>query len=229
MSGAAGADAAETRLNRLLNLILETAVEALGFDAAIVSTRHPSEGMATVAASDQRLIALDDAQYESGAGPCITTLDQLDPVYLEDAAADDERWQHYARTAAQLDVVSSLSLHVPTDTEEVAASLNLDAKRRIGLSAREVASATRFAEQLAATLASMDAYKETTRLARELAEAMRTRAGIEQAKGILMADNGIDADQAFQQLVALSQRTNLKLRDIARRLVDERSKRPRQA
>jgi hypothetical protein len=31
-----GADAAEVRLNRLLNLILEAAVEALGFDAATV-------------------------------------------------------------------------------------------------------------------------------------------------------------------------------------------------
>ena len=34
-----GPDAAEVRLNRLLNLILEAAVEALGFDAATVSAR----------------------------------------------------------------------------------------------------------------------------------------------------------------------------------------------
>ena len=40
-------DAAELRLNRLLNLILETAVEALGFSAATISVRHRT-GMSTV-------------------------------------------------------------------------------------------------------------------------------------------------------------------------------------
>jgi hypothetical protein len=36
-------DAAEVRLNRLLNLILETALDALGFSAATVTTRHDGD------------------------------------------------------------------------------------------------------------------------------------------------------------------------------------------
>jgi hypothetical protein len=67
-------DAAEVRLNRLLNLILEAAVDALGFDAATVSARRDQD-VATIAATDQRLIGLDDAQYESGEGPCLEVLD----------------------------------------------------------------------------------------------------------------------------------------------------------
>ena len=59
--------AAEVRLNRLLNMILESAVEALGFDAATVTARD-GQDFATVAATDQRLVALDDAQYETGEG-----------------------------------------------------------------------------------------------------------------------------------------------------------------
>ena len=65
-----GPDAAEVRLNRLLNLILEAAVEALGFDAATVSARH-GDDLATIAATDQRVIPLDDAQYQTGQGPCL--------------------------------------------------------------------------------------------------------------------------------------------------------------
>ena len=57
-----------------------------------------------------------------------------------------------------------------------------------------------------------------------MAEAMRTRAVIEQAKGILMADERIGDEQAFERLVALSQHSNIKVRDVARRLVDERSR-----
>src|SRR4051795_7148817 len=64
----AGPDAAEVRLNRLLNMILEAAVEALGFDAATVTARHRGD-LATVAATDQRPVAVDCAQEDSGGGP----------------------------------------------------------------------------------------------------------------------------------------------------------------
>src|SRR5690242_1744274 len=40
-------DAAEVRVHRLLNLILETAVDALAFDAATISARH-ADGVSTV-------------------------------------------------------------------------------------------------------------------------------------------------------------------------------------
>src|SRR5437763_8982029 len=87
----AGPDAAEVRLNRLLNLLLESAVEALGFDAATVSARHGSD-VATVAATDQRFVALDEAQYDSDAGPCLAVLERHDPISLDDAADVADRW-----------------------------------------------------------------------------------------------------------------------------------------
>src|SRR5436190_19232045 len=98
-----GPDAAEARLNQLLNLILEAAVEALGFDAATVSARHGGD-FATVAATDQRMIALDDAQYESREGPCLTVLEPHEPISLDDASESKDRWGHFSRTAAHLGV-----------------------------------------------------------------------------------------------------------------------------
>ncbi|HEY3766387.1 MAG TPA: GAF and ANTAR domain-containing protein [Gaiellales bacterium] len=219
-------DAAETRLNRLLNLILETAVEVLGFDAATVTARYQRGGMSTIAATDQRLVELDDAQYDGRSGPCLSVLDQSEPIYLEDASVDDPRWQHFSRTAAQMGVHSTLSVHVPTDAAEVAASLNFYARRRYELGDQQVRAAESFAEQLAAAVQSVEAYRSTARLAEDLAEAMRSRAVIEQAKGILMADERVDADRAFERLVELSQHSNTKLREVAQRLVADRSTPP---
>lgn len=54
----------------------------------------------------------------------------------------------------------------------------------------------------------------------QLTEAMRTRDLIGQATGILMERKDIDAAEAFDSLVRTSQRENVKLRDIARRVVD---------
>jgi hypothetical protein len=204
-----------------LNLILETAVEALGFSAATVTARHTND-MSTVAATDQRLIELDAVQYEDG-GPCVQTLDDPSPILLEDASKSDDRWQHFAQTAAHLGVRSSLSLHVPTDSRDLAASLNLYARETFDMSRDNVRLASTYAAQLAATLESVDAYRSTARLAQNLAEAMRSRAVIEQAKGILMADYQINDAEAFQRLAELSQRSNIKLRDVAARFVEERS------
>ena len=48
---------------------------------------------------------------------------------------------------------------------------------------------------------------------------MRTRAVIEQAKGVLMAQQGIDAEAAFEQLAAMSQHANIRLAELAAALV----------
>jgi hypothetical protein len=217
--------AAEVRLNRLLNLILETAVEVLGFDGATVTARHETDP-ATVAATDQRLIVLDDAQYESGEGPCLAVLERHDPIALDDAAELGDRWEHFSQTAAHLGVHSTVSVHLPVDSEGLAASLNLYSKRHLELSDDQVRAATPFAEQLAAAMLGVEASRATSQLARNLAEAMRSRAVIEQAKGMIMADEHIDADAAFQRLARLSQHANVKLRDVAQRIVEARTAPP---
>jgi AmiR/NasT family two-component response regulator len=48
---------------------------------------------------------------------------------------------------------------------------------------------------------------------------MESRAGIEQAKGILMGQHRCSAEDAFRILVRLSQDTNRKLHDVAEALV----------
>ncbi|CAL9511789.1 ANTAR domain-containing protein [Streptomyces sp. enrichment culture] len=61
---------------------------------------------------------------------------------------------------------------------------------------------------------------EAATVREQLTEAMRTRDLIGQATGILMERLDIDAAGAFDSLVRASQRENVKLRDLARRIVD---------
>ena len=57
--------------------------------------------------------------------------------------------------------------------------------------------------------------------AEQMAEAMRSRAVIEQAKGILMGGRRCSADEAFEILARLSQDSHRKLRDVAAALVED--------
>ncbi|MER6852410.1 MULTISPECIES: ANTAR domain-containing protein [Streptomyces] len=61
---------------------------------------------------------------------------------------------------------------------------------------------------------------ESATVREQLTEAMRTRDLIGQATGILMERMTMDASGAFDSLVKASQRENVKLRDLARRIVD---------
>jgi AmiR/NasT family two-component response regulator len=76
-----------------------------------------------------------------------------------------------------------------------------------------------FAGYAAVALANAYLYYSTADLARHLQTAMTSRAVIEQAKGIIMAERRCTADEAFAFLTAVSQETNRKVRDVAATLV----------
>jgi AmiR/NasT family two-component response regulator len=72
----------------------------------------------------------------------------------------------------------------------------------------------------AAVMVNVSAYWTAFDLSAQLQQALDSRAVIEQAKGVLMAQRHVDADQAFEILRAASQRYNRKLRDIASGIVE---------
>ena len=58
----------------------------------------------------------------------------------------------------------------------------------------------------------------------QLRSALTSRATIDQAKGILMAEHGCTPEEAFCRLVKMSQDTNVPLRDVAKALVYQASR-----
>jgi AmiR/NasT family two-component response regulator len=82
-----------------------------------------------------------------------------------------------------------------------------------------------FAAQAAIALANAQAYWDARELGFRLGEAMKSRAVIEQAKGMLMMTQRCDEDEAFELLVRASQRENVKVREIAKRIIGDASHR----
>lgn len=73
--------------------------------------------------------------------------------------------------------------------------------------------------QAAVALENAALYAASANLAHGLEDALRTRGVIERAKGILMAREGIEEGAAFDVLRRGSQRENVKLHDLAARIV----------
>ncbi len=91
------------------------------------------------------------------------------------------------------------------------------------LEERTIEVATTFAGHAAVTLFNAALYAGARDEVAQMKQALASRAQIEQAKGIIMAQERCGAEQAFAILVDLSSRSNRKLRDIAETVVAEAS------
>jgi hypothetical protein len=100
-------------------------------------------------------------------------------------------------------------------------TLTFHARQPGPISESQARAAQAFAEQAAALLANARAYWDLHEVASGLQSAMQSRAVIEQAKGKLMAIEGFSPDEAFTRLARVSQSENVKLRELARQVVDE--------
>ena len=102
-----------------------------------------------------------------------------------------------------------------------AGGLNIYAATEAAFSEHDEQVAGAFVVQASVIVANARAYWASFEMTRHLTTAMASRAVIEQAKGILMANHGVSSDEAFDRLRRQSQTENRKLRDIAADIVDE--------
>jgi GAF domain-containing protein len=143
-------------------------------------------------------------------------------VYGIPSTERDDRWPVFSRTALEHGVRSTLSMPLLVGDDCVGA-LNFYSEKEDGFSDVDRENGATFALQAAVVLANAQAYWEARALSENLTEAMRSRATIEQAKGILIAQSSVEPDHAFEILRSASQRENRKVRDIAQDLVDRHS------
>jgi GAF domain-containing protein len=173
--------------------------------------------MSTVACSDELATRVNELQYRLGEGPCLAALREGCPVRVDDTAADD-RWPRFGAQAAASGVLSALSLPLTAQDETIGA-LNLYARAREAFGDAETRRAERFAENAAGALALGLRLVSYAALTDQLRESLASRAVIDQAVGVIMAQERCGQDKAFSVLRTASQNRNLKLRQVAQEMV----------
>jgi anti-anti-sigma factor len=176
----------------------------------------------TAVFTDAESPEIDESQYRSGNGPCLDAWRQMRVVRIDDMGDAGDIYPEFAAAALAHGVNSTLSLPLVAGGKSVGA-LNLYARTPHGFSHADGELGMELATAASVVLANSSAYWAAAELAEGLQTALLTRAVIEQAKGLLMAATPeLDADGAFDILRRESQRENVKLRDIAQRIVDSR-------
>jgi GAF domain-containing protein len=172
----------------------------------------------TAAHSGEMSLAADELQYAHGYGPCLDA-GRGNVVLRVDDMRTETRWPDYAAKVQAEGVRSSLSVPLPYQGTSIGALNNYSTEPEAFATPESLAAALEVAEAIAVAVFNADAHAQLGDQARNMRLAMDSRAVIEQAKGVLMAQRHIDADQAFDVLREASQRYNRKLRDIATGIV----------
>jgi hypothetical protein len=211
-------------IDSLLQSIVDLAAIALPgceLGLSLTSVKAPVRGAAAIggrpgvlAASGERARRLDEAEWLQGDGPCLQAISTGSMAEV-DVARCAHDWPVFGALARELALVTAIG--VPVQTPDHRGALNVFAFVELSREARELLPFV--VEQLVTAVANAELYESAHLLAIHLERALESRGVIERAKGVLIARQGCDPDQAFDILRRASQRLNRKLRDISTDLV----------
>jgi len=208
----------ETQLDATLMSIGRLAVSVIPSceEAGVTLENH---GKATLRVSTGPIAETVDAhQYEIEEGPCVAAADSHRPVLIANMASE-ERWPRFSSFAAASGVKSSYAIPmIPKD--EMIGVLNLysiddpfgPADEQIGV---------KFAEQAGMAVRHSATVNKTREMLEHLHRALESRDVIGAAVGIMMHRDGSTMDVALARLKQMSQHENLKLREVAERIIGQ--------
>ena len=197
-----------------LQRIAERAVDVVpACDWSAISLRRRRGRVETVAVSSPVVEELVGWQYTLDEGPYLDPVSEQDSWAVDDVRTDG-RWPRWAARVAEAGVGSILSVRLSTETETLGA-LDLYAAQPLAFDTDNVDRALIFASH-AATAAG------AARLVTGLQTAIQSRHLIGVAQGIIMQRYDLTMDASFEVLRRYSSNANIKLRDVARMVVERR-------
>ena len=203
----------------LLIVLTDRCVDVLDVSAAGIMLASPAGDLRVMASSSEAMRLLELFELQAQEGPCLDCYTTGEPVLNVDLAGDDARWPLFAEraTAAGFRSVHALPMRLRGAVLGALNMFNVDAGK---MRPADVAAAQALADVATIAILQHRAASEAKLLNEQLSEALNTRIVIEQAKGMIAQQRGIDMEAAFTTLRDHARTHNLRLADLARDVVD---------
>jgi GAF domain-containing protein len=201
----------------LAQRVAELSVRTIGSATTCGITLAQNGRVLTVGSADALASQLDEQQYEHHTGPCLEALKIGEVVEAVDMACED-RWGVYPSVALGHGIRSVLSTPLIVNGSSVGV-LNLYARDAHAFGDVDRQLALLLAGQATIAITAALRHYDEIALSEHLRTALSSRSVIDQAIGVVMAQQRCSPDEAFALLRAVSQRTNVKLREVATNLV----------
>jgi hypothetical protein len=202
-----------------LQRVTEATRAVVGVDGTGLTLAHEDGQPRWVAVSDAAMELLEQVQHDFGEGPCLLAYAEDRVVAVEDLRSE-RVWDRLAAVLAQLRVCGVLSVPVRLASQPVG-TLNVYATQPRAWSPEEVEALGAFAVVTAELVrAGVELAVRDAEVA-QLRRALTSRVWIEQAKGVLVATQGVTPDEAFQQLRTRARSSQRRVADLAQEVVQE--------
>ena len=211
----------EDDLLALLQRVVEIAHLAIAGADSVGVTIDLAGRTYTAVHTDQRTLRVDTEQYDADDGPCLHAA-RTGSVVILDAEDAMGRWPRFSAAARAEGIRSFLAAPLGTD-EMTLGSFNLYGKSVKAFASLDAEILELLTTTVSRSIADFARYKSAHDVADSIQRALQTRAPIEQAKGMLMALHGVDADRAFDMLRQESQDKNVRLNVVAADFVERLS------
>lgn len=207
----------ESDLQATVDLMCSLAKAALEGSTGAGVTVAKKDDEVIAGYTDSTIAKADNIQTELDEGPCLSARKRNIICRIDDMN-DDTRWPRWTREAARLGMASSLSVPLVVGNEPVG-TIKTYSVHPGTYDDRHARLLGVFADQAAFVVANVLSFAEARELSGQLNEALKSREMIGEAMGVLMEREGIGEDSAFKRLKQMSQDRNVKLRDVAREVV----------
>jgi transcriptional regulator with GAF, ATPase, and Fis domain len=216
-------DSVRDTLKSILGLALRTVPHC---HAASVTVLDDKNRPGTIEATDDDTYELDRRQYELTDGPCLDAARRqvVNRWSLNEA---QERFPDFTSVAKEMGLRSYLSAGLALAGRRLGA-LNLSSLEDDGFSELDEEMVALFTVPAAAAIVIADRYADARDLASQLEHALQSRAVIDQAIGVVMAQSRCSPEEAFIKLSRASNNRNTKLRDLAAEIVEQIASSPDQ-
>jgi GAF domain-containing protein len=207
----------EMRVEDAMREIVETTHTIFDVDGAGLMLADAEHHLRNVAVSDERMGRLEELQVSHHEGPCIAAFDDKALVAAQDLA-EDRRWPTFSDAAVAQGIRAVLASPLPYNQDAVGVVAVLSEDRRPWAAEAELALLA-FTDLAALLIASMMIGQQHSELAAQLQSALNSRAVIEQAKGVLIGQQGLSPHAAYEQLRAQARAQRRKLVAVSADLV----------
>lgn len=207
----------ECGLARTLQQVVDAAKQLLDADGVGLMLADSNGQLRRANASNQQVQNIEEHQARAALGLCAAAFAKRTPISVRDVHQDPDSYGlRVVLNEAQ--IVAALSVPVELDGCPIG-TLGVYSATPRDWDDSEVSAVQAYAGIVASLLAAAVAAHVQGRLAAQLQTAFEHRMLIEQAKGILMAKEGIDAATAFECLRAAARSTRRPIVDVANDLI----------
>src|SRR5215212_7488228 len=185
-------------LDDALRRIVGATHQLFAVDGAGLMLIDPDQLLRSVADSDERIGHLEELQVEHGEGPCIDAFDDKELVHAADLTAE-KRWPSFSPAAVERGLRAVLASPIPYNQTAVGVVVVFSTEVHPWSPEGELALVA-FTDLAALTIANTMQSEQRGELAIQLQRALDARVVIEQAKGALVAREGLSHGAAFEQM-----------------------------